>query len=143
MRIDGKNEDIETYLLEDLLYEKPFVNLSVRNANDWTEVVDSTKMDSLGLYGVKGSLAVKDMKLVRFSPLKFNTSSDWGKFGVKTERWERVDGLDESGGLARKSVPVRHVERYEVPAIAVDDWIERYSFVVDDLMPLTGCGRSA
>ena len=135
MRIDGKNEDIETYLLEDLLYEKPFVNLSVRNANDWTEIVDSTKMDSLGLYGVKGSLAVKDMKLVRFSPLKFNTSSDWGKFGVKTERWERVDGLDEYGMLAKNSVPVRHVERYEAPAITVDDWIEKYSFVVDDLMP--------
>ena len=27
------------------------------------------------------------------------------------------------------------MERYEVPAIAVDDWIEKYSFVVDDLMP--------
>ena len=39
------------------------------------------------------------------------------------------------GRLAKKSVPVRHVERYEAPAITVDDWIEKYSFVVDDLMP--------
>lgn len=30
---------------------------------------------------------------------------------------------------------VRHVERYEVPAITVEDWIEKYSFVIDDLMP--------
>ena len=55
--------------------------------------------------------------------------------GVKVDRWERVDGLTPDGELAKKSVPVRHVERYEVPAIAVDGWIERYSFVVDDLMP--------
>ncbi len=55
--------------------------------------------------------------------------------GVKVDRWERVDGLTPGGEFAKKSVPVRHVERYEVPAIAVDDWIERYSFVVDDLMP--------
>ena len=33
------------------------------------------------------------------------------------------------------NVPIRHVERYEVPAITVEDWIEKYSFVVDDLMP--------
>ena len=32
-------------------------------------------------------------------------------------------------------VPIRHVERYKAPAITVDDWIEKYSFVVDDLMP--------
>ena len=46
-----------------------------------------------------------------------------------------MDGLTPSGELAKKSVPIRHVERYEVPAITVDNWIEKYSFVVDDLMP--------
>ncbi len=134
-KISGGSESVESYLLEDFLYEKPFVNLSVHNGNDWTESVDSTKMDSLGLYGTKGSLAVLSMKTTRGNPLKFTGQADWGKLGVKTERWERVDGLDTNNNLKKNSVPIRHVERYEVPAITVEDWIEKYSFVVDDLMP--------
>lgn len=134
-KISGDSESVESYLLEDFLYEKPFVNLSVHNDNDWTESVDSTKMDSLGLYGTKGSLAVLSMKTTRGNPLKFTGQADWGKLGVKTERWERVDGLDTNNNLKKNSVPIRHVERYEVPAITVEDWIEKYSFVVDDLMP--------
>ena len=134
-KIDGTKEVVESYLLEDLLYEKPFISLSVHNANDWTEVVDSTKMDSLGLYGVNGSLAVLSMQATRGNPLKFTNRVDWEKIGIKTERWNRVDGLDENDTLAPKSVPIRHVERYEVPAITVEDNIEKYSFIVDDLMP--------
>ncbi len=134
-KISGDSESVESYLLEDFLYEKPFVNLSVRNDNDWTESVDSTKMDSLGLYGKNGSLAVMSMKTTRGKSLKFAGQTDWGKLGVKTERWERVDGLDTNNNLKEKSVPIRHVERYEVPAITVEDYIEKYSFVVDDLMP--------
>ena len=134
-KISGDSESVESYLLEDFLYEKPFVNLSVHNDNDWTESVDSTKMDSLGLYGTKGSLAVLSMKTTRGNPLKFTGQADWGKLGVKTERWERVDGLDTNNNLKKNSVPIRHVERYEVPAITVEDWIKKYSFVVDDLMP--------
>ena len=134
-KILGAPESVESYLLEDFLYEKPFVTLSVHNDNDWTESVDSTKMDSLGLYGTKGSLAVLSMKTTRGNPLKFTGQADWGKLGVKTERWELVDGLDTNNNLKKNSVPIRHVERYEVPAITVEDWIEKYSFVVDDLMP--------
>ena len=134
-KISGGSESVESYLLEDFLYEKPFVNLSVHNGNDWTESVDSTKMDSLGLYGKNGSLAVMSMNTTRGNSLKFAGQADWGKLGVKTERWERVDGLDTNNNLKEKSVPIRHVERYEVPAITVEDWIEKYSFVVDDLMP--------
>ena len=134
-KISGDSESVESYLLEDFLYEKPFVNLSVRNDNDWTESVDSTKMDSLGLYGKNGSLAVMSMKTTRGNSLKFAGQADWGKLGVKTERWERVDGLDTNNNLKEKSVPIRHVERYEAPAITIEDWIEKYSFVVDDLMP--------
>lgn len=134
-KILGGIEPVESYLLEDFLYEKPFVNLSVYNANDWAESVDSTKMDSLGLYGARGSLFVTTMKDTRSRPLKFKSPSDWGKMGVKTERWERIDGLNVYDSLETKSVPIRHVERYEVPAITVEDWIETYSFVVDDLMP--------
>ena len=69
-------------------------------------------------------------------PLRFKSESDWSKMGVKVDRWEKVDGLKPgSDSVSKKSVPIRHVERYEVPAITVEDWIEKYSFVVDDLMP--------
>ena len=67
-KIDGTRVNIESYLLEDFLYEKPFVNLAVHNENDWTESIDSTKMDSLGLYGKNGSLAVKPMEAIRNAP---------------------------------------------------------------------------
>ncbi len=72
-KIDGTRVNIESYLLEDFLYEKPFVNLAVHNENDWTESIDSTKMDSLGLYGKNGSLAVKPMEAIRnaLPPLPF------------------------------------------------------------------------
>ncbi|PBC72748.1 esterase/lipase family protein [Fibrobacter intestinalis] len=134
-KILGGSESVESYLLEDFLYEKPFVNLAVNNENDWTESIDSTKMDSLGLYGKNGGLAVKPMEAIRNAPLRFRSSSDWSRMGVKVDRWERVDGLTPDGELAPKSVPIRHMERYAAPSIAVDDWIEKYSFVVDDLMP--------
>ena len=68
-------------------------------------------------------------------PLRFKSESDWSKMGVKVDRWEMVDGLHPDGSENKKGVPIRHVERYEVPAITVDDWIEKYFFVVDDLMP--------
>ncbi|MCQ2055118.1 MAG: hypothetical protein MJY82_07500 [Fibrobacter sp.] len=128
-KIPSGSETVESYLLEDFLYEKPFVNLAVYNDNDWTETVDSTKMDSLGLYGADGSLAVKTMATVRSQPLKFSSSKDWNSLGVKVDRWSKVVGADGD------SIPIRHVERYNVPAITVDNWIEKYSFVVDDLMP--------
>ena len=134
-KINGEMTKVRSFLLERLLYEKPFVNLSVHNDNDWTESVDSTKMDSLGMYGKNGSLAVVSMKTTRGKPLKFAGQADWGKLGVKTERWERVDGLDSNNNLKKSSVPIRHVERYSVPDIVVDGFIEKYSFVVDDLMP--------
>ena len=69
------------------------------------------------------------------TPLKFHSESDWSKMGVKVDRWEKVDGLNPDGSDNPGGVPIRHVERYEVPAITVEDWINKYSFVVDDLMP--------
>jgi hypothetical protein len=69
------------------------------------------------------------------TPLKFHSESDWSKVGVKVDRWERVPGLRPDGTPDDTIVPIRHVERYEVPAIVVEDFIEKYSFVVDDLMP--------
>lgn len=131
----GEMVETESYLMETFLYEKPFVNLAVYNENDWSETVDDAKMDSLGLFGATGSLAVISMAETRKQPLKFSSSYDWNNLGVKIERWNKVDGLDSNGNIAPKSVPIRHVERYNVPAITVDNWIEKYSFVVDDLMP--------
>ena len=69
------------------------------------------------------------------TPLKFHSESDWSKVGVKVDRWEKVPGLKPDGTPDDTIVPIRHVERYEAPAIVVENFIEKYSFVVDDLMP--------
>ncbi len=37
-------------------------------------------------------------------PLRFRSTSDWSRMGVKVDRWERVDGLTPDGELAPKSV---------------------------------------
>ena len=146
------------YLLEDFLYERPFVNLLLGDIHtlDTLSKMDPSAREgstlnrncyylgdrdsaecAAGLFSKAGDpgSSQKLLRVASLSPLRFKSESDWSKMGVKVDRWERVDGLTPDGKLARKSVPVRHVERYEVPAIAVDDWIERYSFVVDDLMP--------
>ena len=157
-RISGGDTAIVPYLVEDFLYERPFVNLALNDTatlNKLQGMSDSARdvstlnrncyyigdRDSascaVGLFSKAGDpgSSQKILRVASLSPLRFKSESDWLKMGVKVDRWERVDGLTPDGELAKKSVPVRHVERYEVPAIAVDDWIEKYSFVVDDLMP--------
>lgn len=150
------------YLMEDFLYEKPFVNLVLNDSRTMdslskmgenarnlstlnhscfygADVVDTAQNCETGLYGADGETVditgERNYSSFKVSPLKFKTSSDWSKMGVKIDRWERVDGLKPDGGENPGGVPIRHVERYEVPAITVDNFIEKYSFVVDDLMP--------
>lgn len=82
-----------------------------------------------------GTFEQRNYSDFRNSPLKFKSESDWYKVGVKVDRWERVDGLNPNGDSVAKYVPIRHVERYSVPDIVVTGFIEKYSFVVDDLMP--------
>ena len=149
-KIDGGDESGKIRLMEDFLYEKPFVNLALFVSDSALRAVepgcyyeaDSAKKQLLceiGLYrsDSSGLVPFKMQNYAQYqkSPLRFHSSSDWSRMGVKVDRWEKVDGLTPSGELARNSVPIRHVERYAVPSIAVDDWIEKYSFVVDDLMP--------
>ncbi|NLB63738.1 MAG: hypothetical protein GX801_06475, partial [Fibrobacter sp.] len=131
--LTGKQSTITPYLMEDFLYEKPFVNLRVSSANDFTEVPDSTNQDSLGLYyncdsNVCQSLAVIAPDTTKKYPLTFKNAYDWEKMGVKIDTWTRVSGVDGT-------VPIRHVNRYAMPDVVVEDNINRYSFVVDDLMP--------
>lgn len=163
----SESSEYTPYLMEDFLYEKPFVNLALNdsrtmgmlaqdsslNPNCYFEsdslqkeplcevglygsrdsiVADSVKKDTLHIYG---SFETRKYSDFRNSPLKFKSESDWYKVGVKVDRWERVDGLKPNGDPAPKGVPIRHVERYNVPDIVVDGFIEKYSFVVDDLMP--------
>jgi hypothetical protein len=189
------------YLMEDFLYERPFVNLALSLSDSalrsvdpgcYYELDDAKKQQlcEVGLYGSRDSVivdssVVKDSqgqdsvrydtthiynavaerldsignvvrdssgKVVydsvyygtfeqrnyaefRSSPLKFKSESDWYKLGVKVDRWERVDGLHPDGSENKKGVPIRHVERYSVPDIVATGFIEKYSFVVDDLMP--------
>lgn len=93
---------------------------------------DSVFADALHIYG---SFETRNYSDFRKSPLRFKSESDWSKMGVKIDRWEKVDGLTPEGKDTSDYVPIRHVERYEVPAIVVENFIEKYSFVVDDLMP--------
>ncbi len=180
--VDGKSENYEVLLMEDFLYEKPFVNLALTlsdsalravDAGCYYEADDANKQQlcEVGLYGSRDSIVVDSVKKdtthyhnavaerldsignvvydsvyygtfeqrkyseFRKSPLKFKSELDWYKVGVKVDRWERVDGLKPNGDPAPKGVPIRHVERYNVPDIVATGFIEKYSFVVDDLMP--------
>lgn len=158
--VNGKNENIKVYQMEDFLYEKPFVNLGLFVSADSLKAVDPAcyyesgetgkgQMCEIGLYGghdsvftsvaASGSISVTDHIYESFqkeeyakfqkSPLNFRSISDWNEMGIKIDRWEKVDGVDSS------KVPIRHVERYKLPKLFVSDFIEKYSFVVDDLMP--------
>ena len=144
---------INPLIMEDFLYEHPFVNLALLDSATLNSLQrnPAAKLNrncyylgnrenakcAVGLFAKSDDFrsAQRMQPVSALVPLRFRSSSDWSRMGVKVDRWERVDGLSPEGNLAPKSVPIRHVERYEAPAIAVDDWIEKYSFVVDDLMP--------
>lgn len=151
---------INPLIMEDFLYERPFVNLALNDTATLNQLqgMSSTAREkstlnrncyyigspdsvqcAVGLF-TKGGDLNSSVKLTKIDSstlhsLKFKSESDWSKMGVKVDRWEKVDGLHPDGSENKKGVPIRHVERYEVPAITVEDWIEKYSFVVDDLMP--------
>ena len=151
---------INPLVMEDFLYERPFVNLALNDTATLNQLqgMSSTAREkstlnrncyyigspdsvqcAVGLF-TKGGDLNSSVKLTKIDSsmlhsLKFKSESDWSKMGVKVDRWEKVDGLHPDGSENKKGVPIRHVERYEVPAITVEDWIEKYSFVVDDLMP--------
>lgn len=148
-----------THIYEDFLYERPFVNLALNDTATLNQLqgMSSTAREKSTLnrncyyIGSKDGVncavglfkAANDLNSTQrnqplsglTTPLRFKSESDWSKMGVKVDRWEKVDGLHPDGSENEKGVPIRHVERYEAPAITVDNWIEKYSFVVDDLMP--------
>ena len=147
------------YLMEDFLYERPFVNLALNdirtlnmlsplspdsieksplNRNCYYIGSKSGKTCAIGLFSRKDTLNSfqQEQNFSALTPLLFKSESDWSKMGVKVDRWEMVDGLHPDGSLNKKGVPIRHVERYVVPDnIVAQDFIEKYSFVIDDLMP--------
>ena len=185
----------DPYLMEDFLYERPFVNLALSDSRTMGMLAQDSSLnpncyfesDSLqkvplcevGLYGSRDSVVIDPVTMkethiynaavvktdsagnavldssgnvvydsvyygtfeqrkyseFRNSPLKFKAESDWYKVGVKVDRWERVPGLKPDGNVDSTYVPIRHVERYNVPDIVATGFIEKYSFVVDDLMP--------
>ena len=150
-RVKGGSETVEPLLMEDFLYERPFVNLSLFVSDSALQAVEpgcyyeadsasKTQLCEVGLYDSLGNVVATtngkmDYADFRSKPLKFKSESDWSRMGVKVDRWNRVDGLKPGGDDNPKGVPIRHVERYAVPDITVDQFIEKYSFVVDDLMP--------
>ena len=150
-KVNGGNVSGPVRLMEDFLYERPFVSLGLFVSDSTLRAVEpgcyyeadkanKQQLCEVGLFGADGKVAgsngKKNYSEFRKGDLKFKSESDWSQMGVKIDRWEKVDGLKPgSDSVSKKSVPIRHVERYGVPAITVEDWIEKYSFVVDDLMP--------
>jgi len=126
--IIGEKEKVTPHVMEEFLYEKPFANLRVKSSysSDWVD----EDLDTLSLY-VGDSLVpiyIGDNSS-KSSSLKFQSSGDWDVLAAKKERWERVEGV---GG---NKVPIRHIDRYNLPKIMVKDFIKRYEFEIDDLMP--------
>ena len=150
-KILGGKESGNVRLMEDFLYEKPFVNLALSVSDPALRAVEpgcyyeadsagKQQLCEVGLYDSLGNVAASSNGKMNYadfrkSPLRFKSESDWSRVGLKLDRWERVDGIKPGGGNNSKGVPIRHVERYPVPDIVVDSFIEKYSFVVDDLMP--------
>lgn len=150
---------INPFVMEDFLYERPFVNLALNDTATLNQLQGMSSTDrekstlnrncyyigskngvncALGLFKSSNDLTSthKNQSLSGLTtPLRFKSGSDWSNVGVKVDRWEKVDGLHPDGSENKKGVPIRHVERYKVPDITVYDWINKYSFVVDDLMP--------
>ncbi|WP_295040692.1 LamG-like jellyroll fold domain-containing protein, partial [uncultured Fibrobacter sp.] len=156
--VNAGGSEYTPYLMEDFLYERPFVNLALLDSATLNKLQGMSSSDrkkstlnrncyylsdrenarcAVGLFANSGDLnsTHKMQSVASLSPLRFKSSSDWSRMGVKVDRWEKVDGLTPEGKDTSNYVPIRHIERYEVPAITVEDWIEKYSFVVDDLMP--------
>lgn len=176
--VNAGSSEYTPYLMEDFLYERPFVNLALNDSKTIDSLAqnpsaqlnrncffeeshkDDIHLCEVGLYGNRdsivgidtvvtdkdtsydttravyyGSFKKADYKAFKQKSIAFKSVTDWDKMGIKLDRWEKVDGLHPDGSKNEKGVPIRHVERYEVPAITVDNWIEKYSFVVDDLMP--------
>lgn len=158
-RIKAGDTSWTPYLMEDFLYERPFVNLALNDTATLNQLqgMSSTNREkstlnrncyyigskngvncAIGLFKSANDLNSTQKNLLLSgltTPLRFKSEADWSKMGVKVDRWERVPGLRSDGMPDDTIVPIRHVERYEIPAITVEDWIEKYSFVVDDLMP--------
>ena len=133
---DSLKKDVDTLLIQGSLLEAERKSVASLNRNCYYLGSDNSVNCAVGLFYKADDLTSAIQKPVSaLSELKFKSESDWSKMGVKVDRWEKVDGLHPDGSENKKGVPIRHVERYEVPAITVEDWIEKYSFVVDDLMP--------
>ena len=149
-KVLGGKESGKIRLMEDFLYERPFVNLALSLSNSALRAVEpgcyyeadsagKRQLCEVGLYDSLGNVAASSNGKMNYAdfrklpPLRFKSESDWSRVGLKLDRWERVDGLGPSGDSVK--IPIRHVERYSVPDIVVDSFIEKYSFVIDDLMP--------
>ncbi len=133
---DSLKKDVDTLLIQGSLLEAERKTVASLNRNCYYLGSDNSVNCAVGLFYKADDLTSAIQKPVSaLSELKFKSESDWSKMGVKVDRWEKVDGLTPEGKDTSNYVPIRHVERYEVPAITVEDWIEKYSFVVDDLMP--------
>ena len=120
-RIETGDTSWTPYLMEDFLYERPFVNLALNDTatlNQLQGMTDSARDAStlnrncfyigsrngvncaIGLFKSVNDLnsTQKELPLSGLTtPLRFKSESDWSKMGMKVDRWEKVDGLTPEG----------------------------------------------
>jgi len=121
-KISGEAESYTPYQMEEFLYEKPFANIHVKSSLDsnWQD----HKNDTLGLY------TGDSLKPVYIADRLSKPVSDWEQMGAKKEWWDTT-----ARGVNNEKIPIRHADRYPMPAFTVDDFIQKYEFEIDDLMP--------
>ena len=113
---------INPLIMEDFLYERPFVNLALLDSATLNSLQrnPAAKLNrncyylgnrenakcAVGLFAKSDDFrsAQRMQPVSALVPLRFRSSSDWSRMGVKVDRWERVDGLSPEGNLAPKSV---------------------------------------
>ena len=113
---------INPLIMEDFLYEHPFVNLALLDSATLNSLQrnPAAKLNrncyylgnrenakcAVGLFAKSDDFrsAQRMQPVSALVPLRFRSSSDWSRMGLKVDRWERVDGLSPEGNLAPKSV---------------------------------------
>ena len=120
--VNAGSSEYTPYLMEDFLYEHPFVNLALLDSATLNSLQrnPAAKLNrncyylgnrenakcAVGLFAKSDDFrsAQRMQPVSALVPLRFRSSSDWSRMGVKVDRWERVDGLTPDGELAPKSV---------------------------------------
>lgn len=123
--LDDSRQSVTPYVLESMLFRRPFVNLNV------TLPTGTAPADmQIELPDLKGTTRPKFIAS-DLSPLNLDVTSSWEEVGIKLYHYTNAKTKTREG----TDIPIRQVDYYKVPKIVVTDFISKYGFVVDDLLP--------